>query len=217
MAAVAALDEPTRRRVYEYVARRPGDDVGRDEIAEALGIPRATAAFHLEKLLGEGLLDVSYQRRNGRSGPGAGRPAKLYRRSERQVAVSLPERRYDLAGHLLAAALEESGRTGEPPQAALTSVANQRGKELGEAAQDLLPTLEAHGFEPRVDGDQVVLGNCPFHTLARQHKRLICGMNLDLLNGILTGLGNTGLTAHLDPQPGSCCVRLSRTASSGSQ
>ncbi|ONI76029.1 transcriptional regulator [Actinosynnema sp. ALI-1.44] len=207
VAAVAALDEPTRRRLYEHVVRHP-TALSRDEIATALGIPRATAAFHLEKLVGEDLLDVGYERRNGRSGPGAGRPAKVYRRSARSVAVHLPDRRYDLAGHLLATAVEEADRTGQPVRATLERHAYRFGRQLGENADELVTALEEHGFEPRAEGDQVLLGNCPFHTLAREHTRTICAMNLHLLDGLLAGMGDTGLTACLDPQPGQCCVRL---------
>src|SRR3954454_1833883 len=105
VAAVAALAEPTRRRLYEHVVRQPAP-VSRDEAAAALGLPRATVAFHLDRLVDERLLDVGYERRSGRTAPGAGRPAKLYRRAACALAVSLPERRYDLAGHLLADALE---------------------------------------------------------------------------------------------------------------
>ncbi|HKN51315.1 MAG TPA: helix-turn-helix domain-containing protein, partial [Amycolatopsis sp.] len=97
--AVASLDEPTRRRLYEHVVRQPAP-VSRDEVAATLGIPRATVAFHLDRLVCADLLTVSYERRTGRSGPGAGRPAKLYSRSARQVSISLPERRYELAGRL---------------------------------------------------------------------------------------------------------------------
>ncbi|MDQ4008627.1 MAG: helix-turn-helix domain-containing protein, partial [Actinomycetota bacterium] len=107
VAAVAALDEPTRRRLYDHVVRQP-QPVSRDDAAAAVRLPRSTAAFHLDRLVDEGLLDVAYERRSGRTGPGAGRPAKLYRRGEREVAVILPGRRYDLAGELLAAAVEDA-------------------------------------------------------------------------------------------------------------
>ncbi|MGH3342813.1 MAG: helix-turn-helix transcriptional regulator [Carbonactinosporaceae bacterium] len=217
VAAVAALDEPTRRRLYDYVARQ-GGLVSRDEAARALGLPRTTAAFHLDRLVDEDLLDAVYERRTGRTGPGAGRPAKLYRRSEGQVAVSLPERRYDLAGQLLAAALDEAERSGEAPRAVLDRQAYELGRALGrtvrhaagdEAPRDVaLSTLEAHGFEPRVEGGDVVLGNCPFHTLAQQYTEIVCGMNLRLLDGLLDGLTGTGLTARLSPTPKHCCVRL---------
>ncbi|MGH3922995.1 MAG: helix-turn-helix transcriptional regulator [Pseudonocardiaceae bacterium] len=217
VAAIAALDEPTRRRLYEHVVRQP-QPVGRDEAAAAVDVPRSTAAFHLDRLVEEGLLDAVYQRRSGRSGPGAGRPAKLYTRSQRQVAVSLPQRHYDLAGHLLADAIDEAEQSAESPRVVLDRRAYQRGHDLGHAARTraphtdpdhlVLPILEAYGFEPRGEGADVTLGNCPFHTLARDHTALVCGMNLSLLTGLLHGLGHTRLDARLDPAPDRCCVRL---------
>src|SRR6476659_3497200 len=116
--AVAALAEPTRRRLYDHVVRQP-DPVSRDDVAAATGVPRPTTAFNLDRLVADGLLDVHSERRSGRTGPGAGRPAKLYRRAECSVSVSLPERRYDLAGELLAAAVVEADRSGERPAAVL--------------------------------------------------------------------------------------------------
>src|SRR5688500_12278704 len=133
VSAVAALAEPTRRRLYDHVVGQP-QPVTRDEAAAALELPRATAAFHLDRLVEEGLLDIGYERRTGRTGPGAGRPAKLYRRAECSVSVSLPERRYDLAGRLLADAMADADRSGEQPRAALERRARQRGRELGAAA-----------------------------------------------------------------------------------
>src|SRR4051794_8736098 len=169
VSAIAALDEPTRRRLYDHVVRQPGP-VGRDEAAAALGLARQTAAFHLDRLAGQSLLDVVYERRSGRTGPGAGRPAKLYRRSTKQIAVSLPDRRYELAGRLLAHAVEESGETGEPMRDVLHRVARECGAQVGaDGHEEVLPLLERCGFEPRHEGDAVVLGNCPFHTLARAH------------------------------------------------
>ncbi|SOC50845.1 Predicted transcriptional regulator, ArsR family [Blastococcus aggregatus] len=214
--AVAALAEPTRRRVYDHVVRQVAA-VGRDDVAEALTLPRATAAFHLDRLVAEGLLDVHFERRSGRTGPGAGRPAKLYRRAACSLSVSLPERRYDLAGELLAAALEEAERSGERPGVVLDRRAHERGRELAAAAggpagrETVLRVLEDHGFEPRSEGDTVTLGNCPFHSLAQQHTELVCGMNLRLLDGLLDGAGGgvgAPFTARLSPEPGRCCVRL---------
>src|SRR5687767_7354528 len=102
--AVAALSDQTRRSLYEYVraARRP---VTRDECADATGVSRKLAAFHLDKLLERGLLRASFARPAGRSGPGAGRPAKRYELSDVEWTVSLPDRRYDLAGSILAEAV----------------------------------------------------------------------------------------------------------------
>jgi predicted ArsR family transcriptional regulator len=208
VSAVAALDEPTRRGLYEYVVRQPGP-VSRDDAAAALGLARQTAAFHLDRLAGESLLDVVYERRSGRTGPGAGRPAKLYKRSTRQVMVSLPERHYELAGRLLARALEESETTGEPIRAALHRNARDFGSQLADGrSPDVFGLLEQYGFEPRHEGPAIVLGNCPFHELAREHTQTVCGMNLHLLRGVLQGIGEEGLQACLAPGPGRCCVRL---------
>jgi predicted ArsR family transcriptional regulator len=135
------------------------------------------------------------------------------------VAVSLPQRRYELAARLLSSALEHAEHTGDSPRAILDQRAYQLGKELGETARNAagdrntqdtaLQVLEAYGFEPCVDGDEVTLANCPFHTLAREYTELVCGMNLRLLDGLLDGLAPTGLTAHLRPTPAHCCVRIS--------
>src|SRR5262245_7867907 len=230
VAAVAALDEPTRRRLYDHVVRR-GEPVGRDEAATALDMPRSTAAFHLDRLADEGLLEVVYERRSGRSGPGAGRPSKLYRRSDREVAVTLPGRRYDLAGELLADALDEAEASGDSPRAVLERRAREAGRHLGDGAradsgadastpQAVVDLLEAQGFEPRAESGVLVLGNCPFHALAEQHTALVCGMNLHLLDGLVDGMADgmadepggedsvASLRARLDPAPGRCCVVL---------
>ncbi|HWD78044.1 MAG TPA: helix-turn-helix domain-containing protein [Kribbella sp.] len=220
--AVAVLEEPTRRRLYEYVTRQAGP-VGRDDAAAALGIPRTTAAFHLDRLTDEGLLDTCYERRSGRTGPGAGRPAKLYHRSDREIEITLPERQYAVAGHLLAAAIQDAETDGITPREAVNRRAKAYGETLGRTAvadgaapdadgSDLLVrVLEAHGFEPRVEGGGVALGNCPFRRLAREHPQLVCGMNLHLVAGLLSGLGSP-LQAELAPAPGSCCVRLVQSA-----
>jgi predicted ArsR family transcriptional regulator len=205
-AAVAALAEPNRRRLYDHVVRQ-GVPVSRDDAAAAVGLPRATVAFHLDRLVRVGLLDITYERRTGRTGPGAGRPAKLYSRSARQVAVSLPERRYDLAGELLASAVEEAARSGECPRAVLGRRAHDLGRELAAGSSDVAEVLEANGYEPRPDGDALILANCPFHTLAQEHTEIVCEMNLRLLDGMLTAL-DTNLHARLRPAPPLCCVCL---------
>ncbi|HEX2299940.1 MAG TPA: helix-turn-helix domain-containing protein, partial [Pseudonocardiaceae bacterium] len=110
---VSALAEPARRALYLYVAAQP-EAVSRDQAAEGVGLPRHTVKFHLDKLVADGLLDTEFRRLSGRRGPGAGRPTKLYRRSAREVAVTLPQRHYDLAGRILAGAVETAARDGVP-------------------------------------------------------------------------------------------------------
>jgi len=218
ISAIAALNDPVRRALYTYITQQP-EAVGREEAAQAVGISRVLAAFHLDKLMEEGLLEVEFRRISGRSGPGAGRPAKLYRPSGRQVQVALPERRYDLAADLLAQAIEAPG--GDPARA-LDEVARQFGETLGTEARRhlgrrpsagrLLETacevLREQGFEPIRTGTEIRLRNCPFDTLAKDHTQLVCGMNLALAEGLLAGLEAEGIDVRLDPQPGTCCVAL---------
>jgi predicted ArsR family transcriptional regulator len=217
ISAVAALDEPIRRWLYDYVVGQP-DPVSRDQAAAALAVPRSTAAFHLDHLVDKELLEVIYQRRTGRTGPGAGRPAKLYRRSNQHVDISLPDRRYDLAGRLLCSALEQAEHSGNSPRATLHQRAYELGEQLGatahatargsDARDTVLRALQAYGYEPRTEDHAIVLANCPFHALAQDHTELVCGMNLHLVRGLLDSFAPTGLTALLRLSAGRCCVRV---------
>lgn len=212
VAGVAALDHDVSRAAYRLVLSEGW--VSRDRAAEALGVARSVAAFHLDKLLEAGLLTTRFERTSGRSGPGAGRPAKLYGRSDAEFEVSLPPRRYDLAGALLARGVERAAQRGEPvteavgAAAADAGVAAGRGRPGRSAAARLTALLDEHGFTPRRRGKEVALLNCPFHKLAQEHRDLVCGMSLCFLQGALEGVGATGWQARLAPEPGYCCVRL---------
>jgi predicted ArsR family transcriptional regulator len=217
VSGVSALAEPARRALYLYVAAQP-EAVSRDQAAEGVDLPRHTAKFHLDKLVEEGLLDTEFRRLSGRRGPGAGRPTKLYRRSAREVAVTLPQRHYDLAGQILAGAVEAAARDGVPVLEAVQRAAADCGHRLGAEEQpgegsgslldDIAVTLAGHGYEPRVQDGVLVLANCPFHALAQEHTALVCGMNLHLITAMLDELGHTDVQARLDPAPERCCVTL---------
>lgn len=207
-AAIAALREPADRELFDLVARS-GQALGRDEVAEALGLPRATAAFRLDKLAELGLLEVEFRRRSGRSGPGAGRPAKLYRIAVQEITASIPERHYDLAAEILSAAVEGSGSHGTPIQQAIESAATERGREIGAGAPSLDAALRSGGYRPEPDGDGLVLSNCPFHRLATRHTATICSLNHALLRGVIAGTGGDPDRAVFDPDPPQCCVRIS--------
>ncbi len=206
--AVGALSEPARRALYTYVAAQ-GRPVSRDEAASATGMKRATAAFHLDRLVADGLLEVAFARLSGRTGPGAGRPAKLYARSCRDIAVSLPPRRYDLAGDVLACALEEAQQSGEPVAEALARVAWRAGRRMATPGSSLPGVLARAGYEPRqAPGGDIKLANCPFHELVRRHPALVCQLNLHLLRGLLAAFGSDA-GARLEPSPDHCCVTIS--------
>ena len=207
--ALAALGEPTRRALYDYVAAQDRP-VSRDEAASATGTKRSTATFHLERLVGDGLLETRFARLSGRTGPGAGRTAKLYARARRQIAVSLPPRRYEIAGEILACALEaaQQGTTGAGD--AVACAAEQAGRQIAVDGTDLTELLTRVGYEPKRGPDrELYLANCPFHDLVARHADLVCTMNLHLLRGVLGQLGIPA-QAHLDPAEGRCCVAITR-------
>lgn len=213
-AGVGSLAEPTRRALYQYVAAQP-DAVDREQAAVAVGVPRHTAKFHLDRLVGEGLLDVEFRRLSGRTGPGAGRPAKLYRRSTRQFSVSLPERRYDLAGDVLATAIDRALRDGTPVAEAVRDAAAEEGRSMasdgaadGDDLERTADVLARQGYEPRTSDREICLANCPFDRLAAEHTDLVCGMNLALIDGVIDALDARTATAELAPQPGFCCVKV---------
>jgi predicted ArsR family transcriptional regulator len=225
VSTIAVLGEPTRRRLYEYVAAS-GGAVGRDEAAAALGIGRELAAFHLEQLAAAGLVETEFRRLSGRSGPGAGRPAKLYRRSSQEVSVSLPARDYERVAEVFADALDQLVASDEGVARAVETtigdIARTQGRQYGTAARkqagsragaarrrtELVKALDAAGYEPRTDvaEHRIRLQNCPFHALSASHRDLTCGMNLAWANGVLETLGGARLEAELAPEPGSCCV-----------
>jgi predicted ArsR family transcriptional regulator len=223
ISAVAALNEPLRRALYRFVVSQ-AVPVGRDQAAEHVGISRELAAFHLDKLVELGMLEVEFRRLTGRQGPGAGRPAKLYRPSDRQVELSFPNRRYDLAAHLLARALDAG--PGPTPEG-IDEVARRFGEDLGRQARrhlgrrpgvdrllaEVATVLEGYGFEPASQGGEVALRNCPFDTVATAHPELVCGMNLAIVDGLIAGLRTEKIEARLAPEPGRCCVVVSAAAS----
>jgi predicted ArsR family transcriptional regulator len=225
---LAALNDPVRRALYFFVAARPGQ-VSRDQAARGIRISRALAAFHLDKLVDHGLLETSYRRLGKRRGPGAGRPAKLYRRSDVQLQVSLPPREYELAARLFAGALVAA-----PPSIAARvrqmarnlgirlgrDVRRRTGKPPGQARLPQLfeDILREYGYEPFAAADGTIqLRNCPFEALARDHRALVCNANLHLLRGLSAGLGMTGTKPQLESRPGQCCVafRPARKARAG--
>ncbi len=213
----AVLAEPTRRTLYHLVVDRH-EAVGRDEAATTLGISRELAAFHLDRLVDAGLLRTEYRRLTGRTGPGAGRPAKLYRRADGDIEFSLPQRHYERAAELMASALDRLGAaTGLD---AVTRIARDRGHALGldaaartetngsrGAIGRLIDLLGGAGYEPEIEaaGD-LCLRNCPYDALVQGHRDLTCGMNLAWAEGLVDGLGASDVAVELAPEPGRCCV-----------
>ena len=228
LASLDPLHDPVRRSLYLYVAAQP-HEVSRDEAAGAVKIQRSLAAFHLDRLAEAGLVEVSYRRLSGRQGPGAGRPAKLYRRSTTGQEVSLPPKDYALAAELLAQAVESQQRPGL--RSGLHEVARRFGQELGRKVRDRLgrraslkrqiealgQALGAQGYQPYLDDKELRLRNCPFHALAEAHRELVCGMNLALIEGVVAGMEAEHLVARLQRRPDQCCVAIGPAGHTGGE
>jgi predicted ArsR family transcriptional regulator len=208
LAAIGLLQDPVRRALYGHVAAADGE-VSRNQAAAAVGVQRGLAAFHLDKLVEAGLLEASFRRLGERRGPGAGRPAKLYRRASGEVAASIPPRTYETAAHLLAGTVEQAGADLE-----LQAAARRAGQEAGRRLLAAGPgpgvqaALAARGYEPYRDGAALRLRNCPFSSLAGEFPVLVCAMNLSLIEGLLEGMGQPAGRAAMDPAPGRCCVAV---------
>jgi predicted ArsR family transcriptional regulator len=215
---LGVLADRVRRSMYEFVRDAPAP-VTREQVAAGTGTSVKLAAFHLEKLLERGLLRAHYQRPGSR--PEGGRPAKLYEPTREEVAVSLPERRYDLMGEILAGAAPAGG---DAVRERARELAYRRGFEAGEgykveshlrrpgrertmtAAAAVLREL---GFEPQPGDDgELLLWNCPFESLSDREPAVVCGINQALVTGVLDGLGGRGVTAALDRGAARCCVVL---------
>ena len=211
--ALAPLAEPVRRALYELVVARP-EPVDRETAANALGIAKPLAAFHLDRLVRDGLLAADYRRRTGRRGPGAGRPAKFYRRAPHvEIEVTLPPRRYDVAADILAAGVDVSEAAADRAR----EEARRVGIEMARAHQDpspdagLLEVLRESGYEPEVQGQTIRLRNCPFDAIVKRHRELTCSINLCLLESVAHEVLGPAATATVAPAPGYCCVVIERS------
>lgn len=215
---IGVLADPVRRQLYRFVCSQ-AEPVSRDQAAEAVGIARHQAKFHLDRLEADGLLETDYVRLTGRAGPGAGRPAKRYRRSREEFTVALPAREYELAARIMAEGITISAQTGTRISDALREAAVAQGTAIAETATDrplsadaavdlALNLLSDHGYEPRGTGGTFILANCPFHALARSHTELVCQLNHTLIAALAQAIAPDLLDIRLDPGENRCCVTL---------
>ena len=204
---LASLADPVRRALYRALIRSPAP-LTRDQLVRMLNLAPSTASFHLERMVREGLLETESRKLGSRTGPGSGRPSKLYKPAFEEVHLSFPAREYELAARLLASAIETSAQAGEPVEEALATGAYNEGQRLGLLAGSIEKALADNGYEPEAGADGLVLGNCPFRRLARGHTRLVCGLNAALLQGTLDGCNDTQHRVVPAPAGSACCARL---------
>ncbi|WP_156642086.1 helix-turn-helix transcriptional regulator [Arthrobacter sp. B6] len=208
LAAVASLGDEKSRQLFELITSSE-DAVGRDEAALAVGLPRSTASFHLDRLVKDGLLAVEFHKPAGKTGPGSGRPAKMYRTAEHEIGVFVPDRNYDLAGELLAAAIEHSSAVGTPVHEALMVTSHEAGRMAAAGNRTLEAFLATVGYQPEPDGSGgLTLANCPFHRLADKHPATVCAMNGAFLRGAASACGDSEQRVQRNDTPGQCCARI---------
>lgn len=208
VSAVTSLDDPSRRALFDLVSRSEVP-VSRDDAATALDMSRSTASFQLDRLVKDGLLVTEFHKLGQKQGPGSGRPTKFYRPAVSEVSASIPDRHYELAGDLMAAAIAESAATGEPAAAVLQRLARTAGEKMGAEAGTIEAVLEHNGYEPQPDdAGGYVLHNCPFHRLARNHIDVVCTLNGALLGGAVAGCRDNRYEAVPDPGGPYCCARI---------
>jgi predicted ArsR family transcriptional regulator len=173
---LAAAGDPQLRRVLLY-ARSRHDPFTAHEVALALGVHRNIARNRLDRLAGAGFLTVSPERRGGRGGPGAGRPANVYRVAPELEAIEFPDRRLAeliglLVGKLPARSREKALReAGEDFGRSLAAAASLKASgNVRTGLQRVCDALGSLGFQASVHsfaGDTAILETptCPLRPL----------------------------------------------------
>lgn len=192
------LGDATRRGIYVTV-RESTEPVTASQIAELFDIHANVARHHLDRLVADEYLQVTRKRPSGRTGPGAGRPAKHYEPTRKNVSVQFPARRYDLLAELLLRVIERIA----PDNAA--EIADEIGREYGRelaaeigfpedsgydiAAVAVASALMGVGFEveARPDDHELVTRFCPFGESAKNHPAIVCQLDQGLVTGLLEG------------------------------
>jgi len=219
--AVASLTDPVRRALFDLVSAATAP-VSREQAAAELGISRKLAAFHLDKLVTVGLLEVGTAPTAGR----VGRRPRVYGRAAGDVQVSIPARRPHLLARLLLQAVSEQ-RSDEDGAGAARRVSRACGREAGAADRSRLrpgrlgaqramamlrALLERLGYEPsETEGSRLGFAACPFHPLASESPELVCGIHHAYVVGMVEGLEASALEVNLVPGTDGCCVEVRAT------
>lgn len=212
----SALGDPTRRAVYIAV-REAAEPLTSTDVADLFDIHPNVARHHLDKLANDGYLEVDRRRQSGRSGPGAGRPAKCYSPSGKGIDLHFPSRRHDLLVELLVRIVERSG--GSDAARVAEDVGREYGEELAseigspaDAAYETAVTAIAKamtglGFEMSADpgAGRLLTSSCPFGGAAAQHPEVVCSLDRGIVSGLFAGMSRP-CEPVLHPDPHEACV-----------
>lgn len=203
-AQARALGDPTRWKIFRYVADSPvGADVA--EITAHCGFNHNAIRQHLAKLVDADLLAMSTEKTGGR-----GRPKLVYRVDPRV------ESRWGVVGpyERLSVLLAEVIRTGDDP-VAVGRRSGRPPRSTGDdlSVDDLVDEMARQGFEPAVrerrTGTEIVLQTCPFESAALADPDTVCGLHLGLAQGLTDGsrYGVDDLV-RFDPRRADCLLKL---------
>ena len=209
MQKLNAIGDPDLRRTLVF-ARAQARSVTADEVAREHQVHRNVARARLERLVEAGLLVPSFERRTGRTGPGAGRPAKTYRVAPELSSIEFPQRHYESLVSLLAETLPSRARprrlyeVGVDFGAELARTARLRpAKLLGGAVERVCAALGRLGYQASVGELQcgravITTPTCPLRPLVRADPKLAM-----LDRGMWAGLVTSALRAS-DAQTVTC-------------
>jgi predicted ArsR family transcriptional regulator len=209
----ASLGDPTRRGIYLTV-RASSEPLTTSDIASIFDIHPNVARHHLDRLAGDGYLRVTRRRPEGRGGPGAGRPAKWYEATEKEIDVNLPTRRFDLLAELLlrlvdrlapadlAAVAEDVGRDYGRDLAAQIGLPEEPGYEQAVRAVAQAMTMAGFEVDAEPDAHRLLTSFCPFGTTAIAHPEVVCSLDRGMVTGLLEALHQPWRAVTLTPHPG---------------
>jgi predicted ArsR family transcriptional regulator len=195
----STLGDPTRRSIYLTV-RASDHPVTAAEVALQFSIHANVARHHLDRLADEGYLAVTRRRPEGKNGPGAGRPAKCYTSTDKEIELQFPARRHDLLADLLIRVVQRL----EPERAA--ELAAEVGREYGLELAGTLDVPDKAGFgavlaivrqamvdvgfavDANAGNRQLLMSHCPFGRTAFDHPEVVCSLDRGIVNGLMEAL-----------------------------
>lgn len=193
----AALGDPTRRAIYIAV-RESAEPMTTSTIASLFEIHPNVARHHLDRLADEGYLRVSHRKPTGPER--AGRPAKSYEATDKEVTVHFAPRRFEMLAEMLFQVIEEldvedvSGvaeRVGRKYGEQLASeIGGQDEPGYDEAVQAVATAMTGLGFsmDPDVSGQRLLTSHCPFGETATNHPEVICSLDRGIVSGLFGAL-----------------------------
>ncbi|MDH4116302.1 MAG: helix-turn-helix domain-containing protein [Acidimicrobiia bacterium] len=211
----AALGDPTRRAIFIAVRESP-EPMTSAGIADLFGIHPNVARHHLDRLASDGYLQVSHRRPAGRSGPGAGRPAKCYEATTKPIDLHFPSRSAHLLVDLLvrlvdrvapddiAGIAESVGREYGRELAAEVGTPDEEGYAAAIAAVAQAMSGLGFGMAPEENGEvqRLLTSHCPFGDAAVGHPDVVCSLDRGIVSGLFETMGERCapvLHPHTDP------------------